>query len=97
MNASPTSTTRQRHVLISLCILATFLALSLGTALTQIPGTDEGYFANPAFNLLTKGVFATTVLETFASEPLEPSWGSKRDSMISVGFKRVSEKRLPSQ
>ena len=53
--------------LISLCILAIFLALSVGTALTQIPGTDEGYFANPAFNLLTKGVFATTVMETFGT------------------------------
>jgi hypothetical protein len=52
------------HVLISLCILAIFLALSVGTALTQIPGADEGYFANPAFNLLTKGSFSTTVIET---------------------------------
>ena len=52
------------HVLISLCILMIFLALSVGTALTQIPGTDEGYFANPAFNLLTKGSFVTTVMET---------------------------------
>ena len=55
------------HVLISLGILAIFLALSIGTALTQIPGTDEGYFANPAFNLLTRGTFATTVMETFGT------------------------------
>src|SRR5687768_18509220 len=55
------------HVLLSLCILAIYLALSVGTALTQIPGTDEGYFANPAFNLLTKGTFATTVMETFGT------------------------------
>ena len=59
--------TPKYHVLISLCILAIYLALSVGTALTHIPGTDEGYFANPAFNLLTKGVFATTVMETFGT------------------------------
>ncbi|HET6890837.1 MAG TPA: hypothetical protein VFH31_07020, partial [Pyrinomonadaceae bacterium] len=39
----------------------------MGTALTEIPGTDEGFFANPAFNLLTKGSFTTTVLETFGT------------------------------
>ena len=55
------------HVVISLCILAIYLALAIGTALTQIPGTDEGYFANAAFNLLTKGSFATTVMETFGT------------------------------
>ena len=57
----------QYHVLLSLCILAIFLALTIGTALTEIPGTDEGYFANPAFNLLTKGTFSTTVMETFGT------------------------------
>ena len=55
------------HVLISAVILVIFLALSVGTALTANPGTDEGFFANPAFNLLTKGRFATTVLETFGT------------------------------
>lgn len=57
----------RNHLLISLGILAVYLALSVSTALTQIPGTDEGYFANPAFNLLTKGVFSTTVMETVGS------------------------------
>lgn len=55
------------YLIISLCILATYLALSVATALTQLPGTDEGFFANPAFNLLTKGKFATTVLETYGT------------------------------
>ena len=59
--------TPRSHVLISLCIFTIYLALSVGTALTQIPGTDEGYFANPAFNLLTKGSFTTTVMETFGT------------------------------
>ncbi len=62
--------TPKSHVLISIGILVIYLALSVGTALTAIPGTDEGYFANPAFNLLTKGVFATTILET-AAIPIE--------------------------
>ena len=67
MNQSSTPNTRKSHVLISLGILAIFLALTIGTALTEIPITDEGFFANPAFNLLTKGQFATTVLETFGT------------------------------
>ena len=57
----------KNHVLISLCILAIYLALSVGTALTEIPITDEGYFANPAFNLMSKGSFATTMLETIGT------------------------------
>ena len=61
MNVSSTST---HYVLIGVCILALYLALSIGTALTEIPITDEGYFANPAFNLMTNGSFATTMLET---------------------------------
>ena len=55
------------YVIISLCILAIYLALTIGTALTEIPITDEGYFANPAFNLMTKGSFATTMLETIGT------------------------------
>ena len=55
------------YVVISLCILAIYLALTIGTALTEIPITDEGYFANPAFNLMTKGSFATTMLETIGT------------------------------
>src|SRR5688500_20255757 len=55
------------YVIISRCIVAIYLALTVGTALTEIPTTDDGFFANPAFNLLTKGKFATTVLETFAT------------------------------
>src|SRR5829696_3645095 len=67
MNLSSTSNTRKSYLFISLCILAIYLPLSVGTALTEIPITDEGYFANPAFNLLTKGSFGTTILETFAT------------------------------
>ncbi|HEX6717754.1 MAG TPA: hypothetical protein VF088_11625 [Pyrinomonadaceae bacterium] len=67
MNSSPTFNTPKSHLIIGLGILAIYLALTVGTALTEIPGTDEGFFANPAFNLLTKGSLSTTVLETFAT------------------------------
>lgn len=64
MNPSSRSNTRKSYLIVSFFILAIFLALSVSTALTEIPITDEGYFANPAFNLLTKGSFITTVMET---------------------------------
>lgn len=67
MNSSSTFHTPKSQLVVGLGILAIYLALTVGTALTEIPGTDEGFFANPAFNLLTKGSFATTVLETFGT------------------------------
>ena len=67
MNSSSTFKTPKSQLAVGLGILAVYLSLTIGTALTEIPGTDEGYFANPAFNLLTKGSFSTTVLETFAT------------------------------
>ena len=67
MNSSSIFNTPKSDLIIGLGIFVIFLALTVGTALTEIPGTDEGFFANPAFNLLTKGRFATTVLETFAT------------------------------
>lgn len=60
-------TPRNAQLLICLCILAVYLALTVGTARTEIPGTDEGWFANPAYNLLTKGALATTVMETYGT------------------------------
>ncbi len=61
------STTSHTHIFICLSILVVYLALTIGTALTEIPGTDEGYFANPAFNLVTRSSFATTIMETFST------------------------------
>jgi len=55
------------RILLAFAMLAIFLVLSIATALTERPGTDEGYFANPAFNLLTKGSMTTTVLETYGT------------------------------
>lgn len=64
MNHSSWMNVPKSQVLLGLCILGTYLTLSVGTALTERPGVDEGYFANPAFNLVTKGSLSTTVLET---------------------------------
>ena len=47
--------------------VALYLTLAFGSALTKSPEIDEGFFANPAFNLATKGTMATTVLETEGS------------------------------
>ena len=52
------------HLLAGALVLAVYLFLSVATAVTERPGTDEGYFANPAYNLMSKGSFTTTVLET---------------------------------
>ncbi len=47
--------------------LLVYLALATGSALTKAPEIDEGFFANPAFNLATKGRMGTNVLETEGS------------------------------
>ena len=47
--------------------VAVYLALAFGSAMTKSPEIDEGFFANPAFNLATKGQMGTTVLETEGS------------------------------
>jgi hypothetical protein len=60
-------TNSRTWIVIAICVLAIYLVLSVATALTERPGTDEGYFANPAYNLLTTGSMSTTVLETFGT------------------------------
>ncbi|MDQ3907218.1 MAG: glycosyltransferase family 39 protein [Acidobacteriota bacterium] len=45
-------------------VLAAYLLLSAGSALTERPGVDEGFFANPAVNLLRRGFMGTTTIET---------------------------------
>ena len=47
--------------------IVVYLALAFGSALTKSPEIDEGFFANPAFNLATRGFLGTTVLETTGS------------------------------
>lgn len=54
---------RRYYVIVAL-IIAMFLALAVGSALTNRPQIDEGMFASPALNLVEHGFFGTTVLET---------------------------------
>jgi 4-amino-4-deoxy-L-arabinose transferase-like glycosyltransferase len=45
--------------------LALYLALAIGNAFAAAPWCDEAWFANPAYNLATKGFMGTTVLTPF--------------------------------
>lgn len=45
-------------------VMLVCLALAAGSALTRRPWSDEAWFANPAWNLATKGFMGTTVLRT---------------------------------
>lgn len=47
--------------------VAVYLVLAFGSALTKSPEIDEGFFANPAFNLATRGFMGTSVLESEGS------------------------------
>jgi 4-amino-4-deoxy-L-arabinose transferase-like glycosyltransferase len=54
-----------RQPLFSLfCILVVFVCLCVGTLATRLVAPNEGWFADPAYHLATKGVFGTTLLET---------------------------------
>jgi hypothetical protein len=44
-------------------VIVFYMALAIGRALTDSPGCDEGWFASPALNLVTKGHMGTTVIE----------------------------------
>ena len=48
-------------------VVLVFVAIAVLCAHTNLPWSDEGWFANPAFNLITKGNFGTTVLDPTAS------------------------------
>src|SRR6185295_9082725 len=48
---------------LGLFCAALFLFLAFASAYTRRPWCDEAWFADPAFNLLTKGTMGTTVLE----------------------------------
>ena len=50
--------------LIAIGVLGLYLVLAAGTALSKRPWSDEGWFASPALNLITKGYMGTSVLET---------------------------------
>jgi 4-amino-4-deoxy-L-arabinose transferase-like glycosyltransferase len=50
--------------LVLVAIVLVYLALAVGSALTKRPWSDEAWFANPAWNLATRGFMGTTVLRT---------------------------------
>jgi 4-amino-4-deoxy-L-arabinose transferase-like glycosyltransferase len=52
---------------VILPILLVFVALAIFCAHTNLPWSDEAWFASPAFNLITKGNFGTSVLDPTAS------------------------------
>ncbi len=54
-------------------IIAAYIVLAAANAYTQRPWCDEGWFANPAYNLITHGTMGTTVLEP-RGNPRHP-WG----------------------
>ena len=52
---------------VVLPILLVFIALAVLCAHTNLPWSDEAWFASPALNLITKGNFGTSVLDPTAS------------------------------
>ena len=53
----------KRLVVVLLCVAtAIYIASSVGFALTKRPWCDEAWFANPGYNLMTRGVMSTSVL-----------------------------------
>ena len=52
---------------VILPILLVFVALAVLCAHTNLPWSDEAWFASPALNLITKGNFGTSVLDPTAS------------------------------
>lgn len=58
---------RKAGAALACAAVAAYVALAFASAATKSPEIDEGFFANPAFNLATKGHMGTTVLETEGS------------------------------
>src|ERR1051325_9152189 len=55
---------RQFYFFAALAVVSLYAALTIGVSLTKPPEIDEGWFASPALNLVTKGSMGTTVLES---------------------------------
>lgn len=50
-----------RYILAAVVVL--FCSLAVAVALTQRPGSDEGWFGGPAYNLAFNGYMGTPALE----------------------------------
>ncbi len=60
--AEPALPARLRRVIILLAAIV-FVVVSCGAAMTRRPWSDEGWFANAAYELAERGVMGTTALE----------------------------------
>ena len=49
---------------IAVCVVVLYFILAAGTSLSRRPWSDEGWFASPAYNLITNGHMGTTILES---------------------------------
>lgn len=49
---------------IAIVVVVLYIALAAGTAMSKRPWSDEGWFASPAYNLITNGHMGTTILES---------------------------------
>jgi 4-amino-4-deoxy-L-arabinose transferase-like glycosyltransferase len=57
----PAATRLQRAVMLA--VLVIFVASCAGSIRTTLPWCDEGWFADPAYNLLVRGVMANSTLD----------------------------------
>ena len=58
---------------VAASVFVLYLLLTAGTAASKRPWSDEGWFASPAYNLITNGHMGTSVLES-----VEPRGQQKR-------------------
>ncbi len=54
---------RRVFLAVIICAVSLYVSLAVARSLTDSPGCDEGWFASPAFNLVSKGHMGTTVIE----------------------------------
>jgi hypothetical protein len=62
-NRLGTEFNKSSYVFVVLAVVCLYAALTIGVSLTKPPEIDEGWFASPAWNLVTRGSMGTTVLE----------------------------------
>ena len=51
------------YLALAAIVAMIYLGLAIGRAVTDSPGCDEGWFASPAYNLVTKAHMGTSVIE----------------------------------
>src|SRR5436853_7052035 len=53
-----------RRFALAAAVFVVYFTLTLGTALSRRPWSDEGWFASPALNLATNGSMGSPVLDS---------------------------------